>query len=291
MENENAVLWKINDSVAKAVSGTLPVSEALRLISSDIEGADFHVGEAPVVEYLPSATPPAIVGDMPSGIPVLDRHLGGGLCNGELAYVSAGSGYGKTTFLISRGGYVLANTSGKVVTHCTYEIYSDTVAQRYTEYLKAEPIDCITSQDMKELDSTLKSRLYIANMVGRSDIADLRVVVERTEPHLLIVDYGDLVHVKSDKRFSELGLVWEKLRELGETYGCSVWTASRLNRDGTDSESYLKSYNADLHVTLHVTPEGVSRNTGNLVINKIRRKSGLGESIDVVYMPEVAYIG
>jgi len=282
-------------ALAQATAGVLPERDALALIKESVQHVQVEEHELDAVEYLPENTPPEIPGEFPSGIHQLDMHTGGGGRRGELFYVSGQKKAGKTSFLISLGAHALRTEAPTPdpwhVVHATFEIYKDAVFQRYTENMTRKPITMVTQDDLRTVNGLVQNKLTIVNLVHDRRVQSLERVCEELQPDLLIVDYADCITTGTDNRFSALGGVYEQLRVYAKIYDCLVWTASRLNNDGRDGESYLKGYTCDMHCTLDVQPDEADRGIAWLDINEIRRRSGTGDHIPLTYLPAVAFIG
>jgi replicative DNA helicase len=290
-------LQNVNIALAQATSGVMSEIDALAIIQDSVRSVHVVDHELDAVRYLPENTPPEMVGEFSTGIQELDEYLSGGIRRGELCYVSGQKKRGKTTFLISLGAAALKQRpeptrNGLNVVHATLEIYKDAVFQRYTENLTRKPITMVTEEDLHSIHERIHGQLTIVNLVHDRRVESLERVCEELHPDLLVVDYADCLQTGGDNRFSALGGVYEQLRVYAKIYDCGVWTASRLNNDGRDSESYLKGYACDLHVTLDVpTIEDAKRGIAYLDVNEIRRRYGMGARIQLQYAPEVAYIG
>jgi len=282
-------------ALAQATAGVLPERDALIRIQECVRNVRVEEHDLDSVEYLPENTPPELPGEFPSGIHQLDMHMGGGGRRGELLYVSGQKKAGKTSFLISIGGHVLRTEEPTQhpwhVVHATFEIYKDAVFQRYTENMTRKPITMVTQNDLRTVNERVFNKLTIVNLVHDRRVQSLERVCDELQPDLLIVDYADCITTGTDNRFSALGSVYEQLRVYAKVYDCLVWTASRLNNDGRDGESYLKGYACDMHCTLDVNPDEADRGIAWLDINEIRRRSGTGDHIQLTYLPAVAYIG
>lgn len=284
------MLRDIATTLAKTTAGAMEVDAALMHIADLTKAIPSSGTEPAVVAYDPLSVPQEITGEFPTGIGLLDKYLNGGLRRGELAYVSADAKVGKTTFLITLAAHLVRLKPCRIL-HSTLEIYPDTVQQRYTECFLRVPMPAIEPETLRSLVTELKGSIDIVDMVASPKIPTLALMIEKTKPDLVIVDYGDLLHVDADNRFSEIGSIWEQLRATARIYNVAIWTASRVNSDGRDSESYLKKFHCDLHVMLDAPPD--ARNTGlaKLTIHEIRRRLGRHEEIDVLYAPDVGYIG
>lgn len=282
--------------LAQASAGTMTDSEALAAVQEATRNVHVAEYELDAVRYLPENTPPELPGEFPTGIHELDEYMGGGGRRGELCYVSGRKKRGKTTFLISIGATALKQVlptrpEGNVVVHATLEIYKDAVFQRYTENLVRKPITMVTAEDLSGIHDIIHGQLTIVNLVHDRRVESLERVCEELKPDVLVVDYADCLRTTGDNRFSALGSVYDQLRVYAKEYDCLVWTASRLNNEGRDSESYLKGYMCDLHVTLDVSAEDAERGIAYLDVNEIRRRYGMGARVQLIYAPEIGFIG
>lgn len=108
METVGTALFEIQTLMARVASGVLEDEDAVVKIRDIVERVELKEEyTAQIIEYEPTRTPLDTTGEFLTGIHELDLYLNGGLGRGELAYVSGGSGAGKTTFLISRGAEIL----------------------------------------------------------------------------------------------------------------------------------------------------------------------------------------
>lgn len=287
----NKALIDIADYLRQHTSGKLGMEETvIKMVSSLSRVKIKDTIEPEILDYDPEFTPEPITGEFETGNPALDTYLLGGLRRGELAYVSGSAGQGKTSYLISRGSYILSNHKASIL-HITLEISPEIVYQRYTESLLRLELPSITPKDLTGLKGELMGSLKIVGMIGRPSTDAVDELVIKIKPDVVIIDYGDLLHSRiADNRFSELGGVWNQLKKIAETHNCLVWTASRVNSDGRDSESYLKKYEADLSCSINIPPEQVGTGRGYLNINKVRRPRGNGERVGLIYQPEYCWI-
>lgn len=292
MEHVQTFDWaRLIELAARASAGTLPLDQAygeLRILANAAPEVGHDTFE--VIEYDATATPTPLKGEFPTGIAALDSYLEGGGRRGELAYVSAPPKDGKTTFLITLGAHLVRHLAIKVL-HISAEIYAPEIHQRYTECFMRRPLAQCLEENLRQLGQEIKGSLHLVDIVSRPTIDTVETLVKKVQPDVLIVDYGDLIHVHCDNRFTEVGLVWENLRRIGRVYNCFVWTAGRLNRDGKESESYLKTYNCDLHVRLLVDSANTALGLANLQVEEIRRGKGRYETIRLAYQPQCCYVG
>lgn len=284
-------LREVADYLRQHTSGKMDMEETvIRMVSSLSKVKTHDVIEPEILDYDPELMPKPFTGEFETGNPALDTYLLGGMRRGELAYVSGSAGQGKTSYLISRGAHILANYTASVL-HITLEISPEIVHQRYTESLLRLELPSIEQKDLTQLKNDIMGSLKIVGMIGRPTTSAVDEIVTKIKPDVAIVDYGDLLHSSvEDNRFSELGGVWNQLKKTAETHHCLVWTASRVNSDGRDSESYLKKYEADLACYIDIQPEEEGTGRGSLKIRKVRRPRGNGESVRLVYHPENCWI-
>ena len=288
--NTTLALHSSADLMAQVAAGKLTEEECVAELQHILSEVHVASQELEVRVYDPEETPEDIIGEFPTGVARLDKYLNGGLRRGELGYVSAAQKVGKTTHLITLGAAALTYYDWHVV-HISLEIYKEVVHQRYSECMLKTPVHMLDKGALRGLRARIKGKLSMIDLVHDRRIDAVEEVARQLEPDLLIVDYADVLRGRTDKRFSELGAIYDDLRVIAKKYNCGLWTASRLNRMGEDGESYLKAYGCDVHTVLDVSEEDAARGLALLTVPEIRRRSGRGAVIPIVYMPEVGYIG
>lgn len=231
---------------------------------------------------------------VPTGISIqLDRSLNGGIAEGELGFVLAPPGRGKTLALVNIGATGLK--LGKRVLHVTLEIKARIVAKRY---------DCCLTQsrfeDIREQPKRLEKRLEKLKGLGAElniqdysyshcGISELNSLIERMKdlnkmPDILIIDYADLMVPPQNYKDSrhEVTKIFEELRILAGHYKIPVWTASQANRAslsrriiGLESiaEAFAKANIADLVLALCQTEDEKDEKDMRIFVAKSRMGS------------------
>jgi len=185
---------------------------------------------------------------------VINDLMDGGLGPGEIGCILAPTGGGKSWVL----GAIAAEAikRGKVVFHYSLENGERLAAERYDSIFSG-----IVSQ--KHKDNKDKIIHTIQSLPGNlilqiypTKSASVRTIISHIErskaagvsPDLVIVDYADLLRPSfktADSKYEELGTIYEELRGMGGELSIPVWTASQVNRDGTDDEVIRVSAIAD----------------------------------------------
>lgn len=222
-----------------------------------------------------------------TGWDLIDNITKGGLGRGELGVVVAPTGAGKSMALVHLGAVALQ--AGLNVVHYTLELQDKVVATRYDS--------CITGIQMKEILEQ-KEQVWdeVKNIQGKLIVKEYptKSATTNTIKHhleklkrkdfridMVIVDYGDLIKPISalkEKRI-ELEGIYEELRGIAQTFGCSLWTASQTNRSGLNaevitmesiSEAFNKCFVADLIFTVSRTVKDKNTNEGRIFVAKNR---------------------
>lgn len=227
-----------------------------------------------------------------TGLGELDKKgiLNGGLGRGELGVVTAGTGAGKSHFLVMLG--VEAMKEKKNVLHYTFELTEEAVGLRYDSNLNSINADDILEHKQKvnefyEENANKLGQLRIKHFPpNTATVYTLRAHIERLSlkgfiPDILIIDYADIM--RSSRQYDsvrhELKLVYEELRGLAMERMICCWTASQSNREGANSdiieltnmsEAYGKAMTADFVVGLSRKPSEKANGTGRLHIAKNR---------------------
>jgi replicative DNA helicase len=226
-----------------------------------------------------------------SGFKELDQKsvLNGGFGRGELIYVIAPSGVGKSHLLVQFGANAMRN--GKNVLHFTFELSENVTGLRYDSNFTN--INSNDIGDNKELVlghyengnyGNLQIKGYPSNSVS---VNALKAYLEKLQlmknftPDLIIIDYAD--KLKSAKEYDslrhELALVSEELRAWACELSCPILTASQSNRGSYDksiitldsiAESLAKIQIADIVLTLSRKEAEKFTGFGRLFIAKNR---------------------
>lgn len=237
--------------------------------------------------------------------PDLDRSIGGGLASGELGFILAPTGRGKTMALVNIGAGCLL--MGKRVLHVTLEIKARPLSRRYscrlTKRSWEELRDDRSGHDKKleELRSRGAYLLIKDFSYTNCSLADIENILIRyrtkKEPFdLMIVDYADLLQPPKgykEKR-NELSSIYTQLRVLSGAYNIPVWTASQTNRAALDkrvvslrdiAEDIGKANVSDVVLALCQTPEEKEENMMRIFVAK-QRSSATNPTVSIISDPD-----
>ena len=221
---------------------------------------------------------------------LIDQLLNGGLGKGELGFIVAPAGSGKTWLLCRLGAEAMKQ--GKNVLHITLELNEDYVGLRYDAYHTG-----IGFQDIQKHIDQVKTKL--ATVPGRLFIkyyplktispSSIKLFVERVQMihnvkiDLLIVDYADILRPfvidKNANSYSEAGSVYEELRSVAGQLQIPVWSASQSNRGGHEidvlqaqnvADSYRKIMTGDFILSLSRKAEDKQEGIGRIHVMKNR---------------------
>jgi replicative DNA helicase len=228
---------------------------------------------------------------VPTGIPQLDHKdiMQGGLGKGELGCVMGSTGTGKSHFLVMLGANALR--VGCNVLHYTFELSEAKVGIRYDSNLvDIDSTDVIENKEqVKQYYDGNKTlgRLKIKHFpTGTATIYTIKAHIEKLalkgfKPDLVLIDYADIMRStrQYDSLRHELKLIYEELRGYAEELGIPIWTASQVNKEGSDSEivdlsnmseAYGKAFVADVIVSISRRAIEKSSGFGRLFIAKNR---------------------
>lgn len=204
----------------------------------------------------------------------IDILLDGGLAKGELGFIVAPAGSGKSWLLARLGAEAMK--AGKNVIHFTLELNENYVGLRYDA--------CFTGIDFQEIRKRvdvvkkkieeIPGKLFIKYFPIKTIAPQtLKMHVERIQMltgvkiDLMVVDYADLLRPanadKNSNSYSEAGTVYEELRAVAGELQIPVWSASQSNR-GAHEEEVIQAHNvADSYRKIM---------TGDFVLSLSRRK-------------------
>lgn len=185
--------------------------------------------------------------------PVIDQLLDGGLAKGELGFVVAPAGSGKSWLLTRLGAEAMRN--GKNVVHITLELNENYVGLRYDSCFTG-----INFQDIRKSVDVVKKKIDV--ITGKLFIKyfpiktvashTIKTHVERiqmltgTKIDLIVVDYADLlrpaVAERNSNSYSEAGSVYEELRAVAGELQVPIWSASQAHR-GAHEEDVIQAHN------------------------------------------------
>lgn len=227
---------------------------------------------------------------IPTGLDPLDAVLNGGLGAGELACIVAGTGGGKSHFMVMLGAEAMLQ--GKNVLHYTFELSETNTGLRYDSYFTHVNSDQVVNnkdvvRDYYKANRANLGALKIKEFPPNSaTINTIRTHMERLAlsgfvPDMIIFDYADLM--RSSRQYEsprhELKLLYEELRALAVEHKVCVITASQSNKEGTNSdvidvsnvnESFGKAFTCDILLTLSRKTAEKAAGTGRLLVGKNR---------------------
>ena len=138
-------------------------------------------------------------------------------------------------------------------------------------------------EQVQDMDGVLIVKEYPTKSASsrslRTHLEKLRM--RDINPHMVIIDYGDLLRPisgKNEKRH-ELESIYEEMRGLAQEFDCAVWTASQTNRSGLNaevitmesiSEAFNKCFVSDFIFSLSRTVEDKQNDTGRIFVAKNR---------------------
>lgn len=227
---------------------------------------------------------------IPTGWPVLDRLLGGGLPRGKLGIISMPSGTGKSYFLCHLAAMALKH--GFNVFYYTLELDDKYVAHRIDAAL--------TGLSLGQLKNNID---YIKKRLGRFDAGRLIIKeyptrraswttvtahLEKMEllgikADLVIVDDPELLkmpELRDQRKDEQIQELYEEIRGTGKEKGFAAWVPSQSNRSALDkkgpagaesiSASYAKIFTADIAIFGNRRGRHKITNTGEFKIEKNR---------------------
>ncbi len=256
------------------------INDALKLGTDNDHGYDFIVDfekRFDIVARNPITT----------GWDLIDNITKGGLGRGELGVVIAPTGAGKSMALVHLGAMALQ--AGLNVVHYTLELQDKVVALRYDSCITGIQLSDVKEQKdqvwegVKDVQGKLIIKEYPTKSASTNTIKNHLEKLKRKDfkIDMVIVDYGDLlkpISAQKEKR-NELESIYEELRGLAQTYGCTLWTASQTNRSGLNaevitmesiSEAFNKCFVADLIFTVSRTIKDKNTNEGRIFVAKNR---------------------
>lgn len=227
-----------------------------------------------------------------TGIPKLDHKivLNGGLGAGEIGFIVAPSGQGKSHVLVHFGAQAILQ--GKNVVHYSFELNERITGIRYDSHLMNIPSsDCHEHKDQikqfykDNADNLGKLRIKYYP-TGTATVMTLRTHLEKLavtgfKPDLIIVDYAGIMRSteRNDLLRLELKKVCEELRALAGELNVPIWTALQSNKEGASAdvvdmtnigESFAMAAVADFIMGLVRPQKQKASGFGNIFISKNR---------------------
>lgn len=225
---------------------------------------------------------------------IIDTHMDGGLGKGELGFIVAPAGSGKSWILAHLGAEAMLQ--GKNVMHFTMELNEKYVGLRYDaifsgvafqDVRKNQPL---VKQKIEEIKAKGCGKLFIKYFPTKTaSAATLKMHIDRmqlvTGVHIdfVIVDYADLlrpfIQERNSNSYSEFGDVYVELRGMLGELQVPGWTASQANRGvheneiieaGGVADSYQKIMIGDFIISLSRKKEDKMAGTGRIYVMKNR---------------------
>lgn len=225
---------------------------------------------------------------IPTGWDIIDKRLDGGLGKGELGFIVAPAGSGKSWLLVRMGGEAIKR--GKNVLHVTLELNEHYVGLRYDAFFTG-----IAFQEVRKNIPIVKSKIEemkngeygqlwvkyfplktVSPQTLKMHIDRLQLITGK-KVDMLVVDYADILRPfmadKNANSYSEAGSVYEELRQIAGELQIPVWSASQSNRGAHEADtieahnvadSYRKIMTGDFILSLSRKKEDKAANTGRL---------------------------
>lgn len=227
-----------------------------------------------------------------TGWDIINGHLDGGLGKGELGFIVAPAGSGKSWFLTNIG--VEALKQGKNVLHFTMELNEPYVGRRYDSCFSGIAFQDVT----KYKDEVRKSHADLQNKgdliikyfpMNTASALTLKAHVEKVQIqidkkiNLIIVDYADLLRPftiqKNTNSYEQGGDIYGELRGMAGELQVPIWSASQANRAAHEEEivgalnvadSYKKIMIGDFIMSLARNTDDKLKKTGRVSVLKSR---------------------
>jgi replicative DNA helicase len=217
---------------------------------------------------------------------VINDLMDGGLGPGELGVIVGGPGAGKTWLLSIIGAFAVK--AGLKVLHYSHELSELYVTRRYDTIMSGIPTTDLAERKMevKSIVKGLKGELQVKYFPPKISVNKFHSHIEKMsangfKPDLVIIDYADLLRssTKSDSKYDDQGEVYIDLRVMASELEVPIWTASQVNREGSNSEiiegdkiadSFAKMMNADFAMSWSRRSKDKLNNTARCHIMKNR---------------------
>ena len=256
------------------------------------------------VEDVALAAPPSLDNER-QGIttvglgPEMNRHLGGGVANGEMLIWLAPPGVGKTSLLINNA--VEMAQDGEHVLHISLEINAakcrQRVDQKLTGLTREERLG--NPKAVVAARRAMSGKVYIKDWSSRDvKVEDIRSLVLNMRAQgmtvtAISVDYLELMAPTKNNRHGErfnYSATARGLRQLGNELGVKILTAWQVNRAGSDkhvigktdvSECWDVVKHADIILGLNQNEEELRNHT--LRVNIIKQRESTARPIEYYY--------
>lgn len=183
-----------------------------------------------------------------TGIPQLDRAMGGGLDLGQFGLFMAFSKIGKTSLLVNLGR-VATQAYLRNVAHFFFEGTKDQIENRYDASFSKELYAAVRRGEFGEQRyahlfaeyQQLRRKLYLRGFVDRwsytvEDVWEELARLKRREgwvPHVLLIDYADLLHGRGNygNDLDSNAAAYRDLKTLStKGQGYALWSAAQAKK-------------------------------------------------------------
>lgn len=246
-----------------------------------------------------------------TGIPILDKYLGGGFGYGELIVILAPPERGKTLSMVNFGTAALFQ--GMTVGYLTLEIAERKVARRFDLRITGRPIELLRKDPgrVKNPLSSLRKngcdliiKDYSSDRPKIEDIKSFIITYQakmKKKFDLLCVDYADLICPSRPQKQERFGLkeVYADLRRLANYLHIPIITASQATRKSMDknvidmkdfAECIEKAAIADIILGLCQTPEELEDSLCRFYIAK-NRETGIHKIVRLTMKTKLMFMG
>jgi len=202
--------------------------------------------------------------NIPCGIKVIDRMLGGGLRPKNLGIILAPTGGGKS-FCLTLMAKKIATIEGKNVLFVTNELSMEETTERFISSLTSTKLEdmTVTSEDDEPSDVnpqiTQLSKHWEYKLHERLRLWEVRREISTDEieshlsklrglygwkPDVIIIDYMERMKPtvtggRRDQSWSWYGLIAKDLCRVSKAHNVVVWTAAQLNRSGQNTANMI----------------------------------------------------
>lgn len=207
---------------------------------------------------------------VPTGCPVIDERLGGGMRKGDFGILVAGTGIGKTC--VTSGFAAYAAWHGYKVAHITLEDKPDDIDAKYFAYILNVPVSSFRGKkadekgraeyfkrrDMyqDELDKRLHQNLVKISAIDRDkkihpmttrEIDNRLSKLESNgfKPDLVVIDYFDRIRplVRNQEIFQKDQNISDELNEIAVNHNVAMWVPSQGNKTVQDRSTKINISN------------------------------------------------
>lgn len=243
--------------------------------------------------------------DPVSFIKSLDTYIGGGPAAGEMAFVLAPTGGGKSMFLVA--GAANALMDGKKVVYYTLELSEEVVGQRFDSCINQIGLKNVwdftdvIQERTEEIEKFGGSLIIKEFLTGQATINTLIAHLRTLEtndgfvPDIVFIDYGDLLKPLdsfSEKRHS-LDSIYVGIRGMANEFRIPIWSALQTNRGGMDTDKVSLSTvgetlgalrAADIVISVGRDPDDLEENPNAAKVGILKNRNGAaGFYLDAIF--------